>query len=182
MPRYLLLDRDGVINQRVVGGYVTSWAQFVFLPGALEALRFLAQNEYGAIVVSNQACVGKGLLSLSGLEEITRRFVQEVEIHGGRISGVYYCPHQVEDGCECRKPKPGLLLNAQKDHGFDFARTFFVGDSRTDLLAAEAVGCPTILLADGSPPACEDPGLRPRAVVRDLLEAAEFVINQRGDL
>jgi D-glycero-D-manno-heptose 1,7-bisphosphate phosphatase len=172
-----LLDRDGVINERVVGGYVTSWAQFVFLPDALEALRLLAQSGYQTIVVSNQACVAKGLLSSSGLEEITRRFIQEVEAHGGRIGGVYYCPHQVDDGCECRKPRPGLLLNAQKDHGFDFAHTFFVGDSENDLLAACAVGCPALLIAANTSADIGDHPWRPRAILPNLLAAVQFIIN-----
>jgi len=174
---YVLLDRDGVINERVMGGYVTSWEQFAFLPGALEGLRRLTQCGYIPIVVSNQAGVGKGLLSRETLDEITRRLLAQVEAAGGRLGGVYYCPHRDEDGCACRKPKPGLLFEAQKDHGFDFTETFLVGDSRSDLLAAQAVGCPAILVAAGAAPSLEGVATPPRAVVRDLAEAAEYIIS-----
>lgn len=106
--------------------------------------------------------------------------MQEVEAHAGRIDGVYYCPHGVGDGCECRKPKPGLLLRAQKDHGFDFAQTFFVGDSPTNLLAAKSVGCPAILIDQGGPAVTEEADLRPQAAVRDLREAAMYIVSRQG--
>ena len=90
MRASVLLDRDGVINRRIQNGYVTSWERFEFLPGALDALRLLAENDFAALVVSNQACVGKGLITAETLDEITTRFLQEVTRHGGRIHGVYY--------------------------------------------------------------------------------------------
>lgn len=124
LPRVVLLDRDGVINQRIVAGYVTAWEKFVFLPGALEALRLLTAKNYYPIVVSNQAGVGKGLMSAADLEEVTRQFVEEAARHGGLIRSVYYCTHRVEDNCPCRKPKPGLLLKAQAEHHFTFEDTF----------------------------------------------------------
>ena len=124
MSRFVLLDRDGVINRRVRGGYVASWTEFVFLPGVLDALRLLSENKFHSLVVSNQACVGKGLISMAELEDITRHFIKEVTESGGCIHGVYYCPHREEDKCGCRKPKPGLLLKARRRHGFDFAKTF----------------------------------------------------------
>jgi D-glycero-D-manno-heptose 1,7-bisphosphate phosphatase len=95
--RYVLLDRDGVINRRIFGGYVTSWDEFEFLPRALEALRLLAQNGYTALVVSNQACVAEGLLSSKDLDTITRRFLLEVALSRGNIAQVYYCRHRAED-------------------------------------------------------------------------------------
>ena len=150
MSRYILLDRDGVINRRTPNGYVTSWEQFEFLPRALDALRLLAEDGYRALVVSNQACVSKGLINSEGLAELTRRFAEEVEKNGGHIDGVYYCPHQDRDGCGCRKPKPGLLLQAHREHRFAFAQTFLVGDSELDLIAAHTVGCPAILVRAGN--------------------------------
>ena len=104
MPRFVLLDRDGVINQRIVGGYVTCWDKFIFLPGALEGLRLLTEKNYHVTVVSNQAGVGKGLMTAADLQEITRKFVKEVDAQGGRIRSVYYCTHRAEDDCPCRKP------------------------------------------------------------------------------
>ena len=107
MPGFVLLDRDGVINRRIIGGYVTCWEEFIFLPRALEGLRLLTEKNYQVAVVSNQAGVGKGLMTAADLQEITHKFIQDVEAHGGRICSVYYCTHRVEDNCSCRKPKPG---------------------------------------------------------------------------
>jgi len=104
--RYVLLDRDGIINRRMPGGYVTSWNQFEFLPRALEALCLLADNGYTALVISNQACVGEGLLSSENLDVITQRFLVEVALSGGNIAQVYYCRHSPQDRCGCRKPRP----------------------------------------------------------------------------
>ena len=176
MGKFVLLDRDGVINQRIIGGYVTSWPEFVFLPGVLDALRLLEQNQYAVLVLSNQAGVGKGLMSMLDLEEITRRFRERVEQHGGRIRAVYYCPHRKEDGCECRKPQPGLLIKAQREHQFSFSETVLIGDSQSDLLAARQVGCPAILVWNDDPAELAKLGCAPRAVVSGLYEAVQLII------
>jgi D-glycero-D-manno-heptose 1,7-bisphosphate phosphatase len=180
MPRFVLLDRDGVINQRIVGGYVTCWDQFVFLPGALEGLRLLTEKNFQVIVVSNQAGVGKALMTAADLQEITRRLVKEVEAQGGRICSVYYCTHRAEDNCSCRKPKPGLLLEAQAEHHFAFADTFLIGDSESDLLAAHAVGCPAIMVSNGPPASFARLASAPRATVPTLLAAAAFLLSNEG--
>jgi D-glycero-D-manno-heptose 1,7-bisphosphate phosphatase len=178
MSRFVLLDRDGVINRRIVSDYVTCWEGFVFLPSAREALLLLNEKNYRVIIVSNQAGVGKGLMTDVDLAEITRRFVADVEAQGGRILGVYYCTHRAEDGCECRKPKPGLLRRAQAEHHFDFGRTFLIGDNESDLLAAHAVGCPAIMVSDTPVAGLEELPHAPRVIVPNLLAAAEFLINK----
>jgi histidinol-phosphate phosphatase family protein len=109
----VLLDRDGVINRRIVKGYVKRWKDFAFLPGVLSALRMLRENGYQVLVVSNQSCVGRGLLSWEELQAITRRMQLEVALAGGAIEKVYYCHHAPGDDCSCRKPRPGLLLAAR---------------------------------------------------------------------
>jgi histidinol-phosphate phosphatase family protein len=174
--RFVLLDRDGVINQRIPGGYVTSWAQFKFLPGVLEALRALANANISVLIVSNQACVGKGLLTSEKLYEITQRLLMEVESNGGKIHGVYYCPHRPDDACNCRKPKPGLLTKAQSEHGFHFEETPLIGDSETDLIAAKSVGCPGILVTDGAIALSAGLSVSPIAVVKNLSEAVELIV------
>jgi D-glycero-D-manno-heptose 1,7-bisphosphate phosphatase len=141
-----LLDRDGIINRRMPGGYVTSWNQFEFLPRALEALRLLADSGYTALVLSNQACVAEGLLSSNDLDAITHRFLLEVALSGGNIAQVYYCRHSAQEECGCRKPRPGLLRRAGVEHRFVPQATFLVGDSPGDLRAADDAGCPMILV------------------------------------
>ena len=174
--RYVLLDRDGVINRRTAGGCVTSWEQFEFLPRVLDGLRLLAENGYAALVISNQACVGKNLLKVSELEAITQRFRLEVALAGGNIRQVYYCLHVPSDHCSCRKPQPGAILRAQLDYGFNPTTTYFIGDSISDLQAASAAGCPGVLLR-------RDAFLEPVAsratspvVVSSLYEAATMIV------
>lgn len=176
----VLLDRDGVINRRIENGYVSSWEQWGFLPGALEGLRLLRENGFRTLVVSNQAGVGKGLVSESRLRAITARFLKEVEKHGGRIQKVYYCTHRQEEACECRKPRPGLLIKAQKEFRFHFADAFMVGDSENDLRAAREVGCRAILISNGR--RARPAGFPYKAVEAfpDLLQAARFIIERTG--
>jgi D-glycero-D-manno-heptose 1,7-bisphosphate phosphatase len=175
-PKVILLDRDGVINRRIPGGYVTVWEQFVFLPGVLHALKRLAEEDLKVIVVSNQAGVGKGLLGEAALADITRQFVRPVEESGGKIHAVYYCPHRPDDGCQCRKPGPGLLLQAQRDHGFEFRDAVMVGDAESDVVAAHRVGCTSILIGDEDPSASRTRRHAPDWIFRDLREAVAFIL------
>ncbi|MGH9350645.1 MAG: D-glycero-alpha-D-manno-heptose-1,7-bisphosphate 7-phosphatase [Terriglobia bacterium] len=176
--RFILLDRDGVINRKVRNGYVATWNGFLFIPGALEALRLLTQAGYLPVVVSNQAGVGKGQITLSALNQITARFVRKVKACGGRIHKVYYCPHRKEAGCPCRKPRPGLLLKAQQENHFEFASTYFIGDSVSDMLAAEGAGCPAILVS-GNPASLVNGWFsRPKAIVPDLRSAVDFILSR----
>ena len=175
MARYILLDRDGVMNRKIPNGYVTSWSDFVFLPGALEALRLLNEAGYVSIVVSNQAGVGKGLMTLSRLDQITERFLKKVKAFGGRIHKVYYCTHRKEIRCQCRKPRPGLLLRARQENNIEFAETYLVGDSMSDWLAAKRVGCPMIMV-NGNPSSLAKEGVSgPKTIVPDLRSATDFI-------
>jgi D-glycero-D-manno-heptose 1,7-bisphosphate phosphatase len=141
----ILLDRDGVINRRIEQGYVTHWRAFEFLPGVTRAIRHLSTLGVPMLVVSNQACVGKGLLAADVLQTITRRFCREIKAHGGRIDAVYYCPHTSDQDCGCRKPRPGLLTEAAREWNVDLSRSVLIGDSESDLAAARSAGCPAIL-------------------------------------
>ena len=146
----IFLDRDGVINERVVGGYVTHWTEFRFLDGIVPVLRTLSRLHLPIIVVSNQSGVSKGLVGSRSLRHITTRFVDWLASHGARIDAAYYCPHTAEQACPCRKPKPGLLLSAAQDCRIDLSRSVLIGDALTDVQAAVAAGCPGILLNAGS--------------------------------
>src|SRR5271168_3847444 len=174
--RFVLLDRDGVINRRPAGGFVASWETFEFLPRALQALRLLNERGYTVLVISNQSCVGKGLLSSTELDSMPRRFLLEVALSGGHIAQVYYCRHRAEDHCNCRKPQPGMPLRACSDHGFTPEDTYFIGDSPEDLTAARAAGCPSLLIRrqaflENSAPQGDAP-----AVASNLYEAVEMIL------
>jgi D-glycero-D-manno-heptose 1,7-bisphosphate phosphatase len=146
--RAVFLDRDGVINENR-GDYVKSWEEFVFLPGALAALRRLAQSPFVVVVISNQSAVGRGLLSVERLEDIHRRMVGDVARCGGRIDAIEYCPHRPDEACDCRKPRPGLLRRAAREHNLDLPQSYFIGDSRSDVEAGINAGCQPVLVLTG---------------------------------
>ena len=143
----ILLDRDGVINERIHPGYVTRWDEFRFVAGIREAIAGLAEWGLPIIVVSNQAGVGKGLVKGASLSDLTNRFVTEVKNSRGRIDAVYYCQHTPEENCACRKPRTGLLTRAAEDWRLDLSRSVLIGDSANDLEAARAANCMSIFLA-----------------------------------
>ena len=176
--RHVLLDRDGVINRRLVNGYVTRWKDFEFLPGVLSALRLLRENGYTVLVVSNQSCVGRGLLSWEELQAITRRMLLEVALAGAAIDKVYYCPHAPGDECSCRKPQPGLLLQAMEEHQAWPAQIYMVGDSESDMEAAARAGCRSLLVQRSAFPHHGGAGGAFKNVVNDLLEAANLIIRR----
>ena len=139
----VILDRDGVLNKKAPKAhYVRSWSEFDWLPGARDALRVLRELGYRVIVVTNQAGIARGALTEEDLLAIHARMQDEAAAAGGGIDAIYWCPHGWDEGCECRKPAPGLLFRAQREHDLDLSRTLVVGDDERDAQAAEAAGCP----------------------------------------
>ncbi len=150
MKRAVFLDRDGVINRRAAEGeYITRWEDFQFLPGVAQAIWSLGQAGWSVIVVSNQRCVGRGLLTIDGLEGIHRKMQEELEQAGAKLDGIYYCPHDKELPCDCRKPSPGMLLSAAREHQIDLAASWMVGDSESDIEAGRRAGCRTVRISAG---------------------------------
>lgn len=130
----LFLDRDGTINKRWVGDYVQNWEQFEFLPGVLEAIAGFSTLFGKICIVTNQQGIGKGKMSAAQLHDIHTNMKAVIASAGGRIDGIYYCPHLSNAGCTCRKPLPGLALQAQQDFPeINFSRSVMVGDMMGDL-------------------------------------------------
>lgn len=144
----VFLDRDGVINWERAD-YVKCREEFEFLPGVLPALARLAALPQPIIVVTNQSAIGRRLMGRSALDDIHLYLHQCVTESGGRIDAFYVCPHHPDQGCLCRKPKPGLLLQAARDFRLNLANCVFIGDSVTDAGAAQAAGCPCCLVTTG---------------------------------
>jgi histidinol-phosphate phosphatase family protein len=145
----VILDRDGVLNERPPkADYVRRPEDVRWLPGAREALRLFADAGWRVIVVSNQAGVGRGIMTTGEVDVVNEHMRREAAEAGGRIDAVYYCPHGWDEGCACRKPRPGLLFRAQRDFHLDLTRTTFVGDDERDREAALAAGCHPALLSD----------------------------------
>lgn len=176
----ILLDRDGVINCRISSGYVTDWSEFRFVFGIKSVLAQLSRIGFPLIVVSNQAAVGKGIISAENLAEISRRFVASLHKAGTTIDAIYYCLHRQEDACSCRKPRPGLLQKAAREWHLDLSRCVMIGDSMGDIEAARAVNCNSILLTeDGGRGSCVVPEARSR-IARTPAEIPRLVFSLLG--
>ena len=150
--RTVFLDRDGVLNFRVEGGYVTHWSEFTLLPGVKDALRWLTESGFQLVIVSNQAGVAKGKLSGETLIEITQRALEEFHLAGGNIAGAFFCLHQPSDRCGCRKPQPGLLRKAMRELPVDADGSLMIGDSPADIQAGSAAGLRTIYVTEQATP------------------------------
>lgn len=151
VPMYpsIFLDRDGVLIENR-SDYVRDWSQVKIIPEAIRALSLAPIKKYKVVIVTNQSVVGRGLILLETAQEINQQLINLIRDHGGQIDGVYMCPHQPEDGCSCRKPLPGLLLQAAKDLSLDLQRSWMIGDAWSDVQAGEAAGMRgTILLKTG---------------------------------
>jgi histidinol-phosphate phosphatase family protein len=178
----IFVDRDGVINRKARGHrYVITSADLVLLPGAVEALALLSASKRHIFIVTNQRGVARGALTLEALERIHATLLDVLEASGVRISGIYTCVH--EGGtCLCRKPLPGLLLAAQRDHPrIEFPHSVVVGDSATDVQAGAALGCKTVLIGRGRHRSRELAVLRaagcaPAATAASLLAATQQFI------
>ncbi|MCS6829945.1 MAG: HAD family hydrolase [Armatimonadota bacterium] len=178
----LFLDRDGVINTDPVQ-FVTRPEELQLIPSSAEAIARFNALQVPVIVCSNQSGVAKGLYTLDILEQISERLQQMLGEYGAHIDAFYYCPHDDADGCDCRKPKPGLLLRAAQEHAITLERSVFVGDSWRDIIAGRTAGVKTVLVMSGhvkpemlgSPEITNHP---PDHVASDLKEAMEWILRQ----
>lgn len=177
----IFLDRDGVLNENRAD-YVRSWEQFAFLPGTFAAMRALSSLGAPIVVVTNQAGVGRGLIPTEAIDDIHQRMSAEIVSHGGRIEQILWCPHTVDDACDCRKPSPGMLVHAAEQLGIDLAASILVGDAETDIEAGRRAGCRTVLVMTGrgreavnALATARRGGIVPDAVAADLSAAVPFV-------
>ena len=177
----VFLDRDDTIIRDV--GYLRDPRGLEFLPGAVQALRMLQEKRMALILISNQAGVGRGWLRGRDLERVHARLIKLLAQRGIALRSAYYCPHAPWEGCKCRKPRPGLLCRAAREHGLDLTRSFMVGDKLSDVAAGCRAGCRTVLL--GAAPALRTtpapgPDEVPDLVAPDLLTAAHWIVARIG--
>ena len=184
----VFLDRDGVLNE--TNGYVDTPEKLRLLPGVAEAIRRLNDSDHLAIVVTNQPVVARNMTTLAGLDEIHKKLETELGEQHAWLDGIFACPHHPDRGfpgenpafkvaCDCRKPKPGLIHQAQARFNIDMARSWIVGDSARDILCGRAAGVATIGVRTGE--GCQDlpADLRPDFLVADLAEAVGLVLGGR---
>ncbi len=149
MRAAVFLDRDGVIIENRPD-HVKSWSEVRFFDGSLAAMRRLAASRRAIVIVSNQAVVGRGLLDEEVAWQLQGQIVAAIVAGGGRIDASYLCPHHPQAGCACRKPAPGMLLQAARDLDLDLSRSWLIGDACSDLQAARAAGVRGILVRTGA--------------------------------
>ena len=178
--RYVFLDRDGVINKDSPY-YVKSWSEFEFLPGSLDAIRLLTENNYQVVIITNQSIINRKMASLDDLEFTHSMMKKVVRESGGEIKDIFFCPHKPEDGCSCRKPEPGLILQARIKYGIDVKNSVMVGDSAKDIECAKRAGCGyAVLVKTGNYEQAisilEEKMISPDHIAPDLFEAAGWII------
>jgi D-glycero-D-manno-heptose 1,7-bisphosphate phosphatase len=188
MNRAVFIDRDGTISEEV--GYINHVSRFRLFPYSAAALKQLHDNGYLAIVITNQAGVARGYFSEEMVQAIHQQMTMDLEISGARLDAIYYCAHHPTVGeppyqldCDCRKPKPGLLLRAARDYNIDLANSWMVGDRYSDIELAANAGVKSALVLSGYGRGewehqLDNWTIQPDLVAEDLLAA----VNQIGNL
>jgi D-glycero-D-manno-heptose 1,7-bisphosphate phosphatase len=180
----VFLDRDGVINKEK--GYVHTVDEFHFIDGVFAACREMSKAGYRLIIITNQAGIARGYYKEEDFHYLTKWMLNEFQKHGVQIDGVYHCPHHPVHGvgdyrrdCDCRKPAPGMILRAAKDHSLDLRHSILIGDKATDIEAGRAagVGC-CVLLLTGHPLSNKDLE-NADAVFPGLQGAASAIVNDQ---
>jgi D-glycero-D-manno-heptose 1,7-bisphosphate phosphatase len=171
------LDRDGVINRRAPEGqYITRWEEMHFLPGVAEAIALLNRSGFLVIVVSNQRCVASGLVTSEEVDSLHQQMCVALAKDGAKIDAVYYCPHELYPACDCRKPQPGMLLEAARTHDINLAESWMVGDSDIDIEAGKNAGCRTARLLENGDRAC----FTATITAPSLLGAVQLILKETG--
>lgn len=144
----VLLDRDGTLNESP-DGWVTEVADFVPIPGAFEAVARLCRAGWPVAIATNQSCVGRGLATMEQIDRVHAECARLAAEHGAAFDGIFVCPHAPDEGCACRKPLPGLLLEAAHRREYDLFRSYYIGDSERDLVAGRTAGATALLVLTG---------------------------------
>jgi D-glycero-D-manno-heptose 1,7-bisphosphate phosphatase len=180
MKKYILLDRDGVINHDS-DDFIKSPEEWLPLEKSLEAIALLNQHGYKIAVITNQSGIARGYLSKKMLNIIHAKMRDEVSRVGGSIEEIYFCPHQASDECKCRKPKAGLIKQFAADYGVDLSQIYFIGDSLRDIQASQNAGTIPVLVKTGNGVKTlqENPEfLTSLLIFENLYDAAKSIINR----
>lgn len=170
----LFLDRDGTINKEMVEGYVLNWGQFIFNDGSLQAIKKLSYLFGHTLIVTNQRPIAINLMTEDELNKLHESMMSTIRVTGGNIDKIYFCPHDRDEGCDCRKPNTGMAHQAKYDYpDIDFKRSVIVGNTDRDINFGGALGMLTILISENEPEQDIDPSYR----FGSLLEFAEALVS-----
>ncbi len=181
MEKVVFLDRDGVISKDSAD-HIKSWDEFHFLPNAKEAIKLLTDHGFHIVLITNQSVIARGMTTIEGLEFMHNNMKGEIEEYGGKIEKIYYCPHHPDEGCDCRKPKPGMLLRAIKENNIDPTKSFMVGDRMMDVEVGKKVGCKTVIIpSERGQMEMRESSIKPDYVAKDLLDTSKWIIKNYTD-
>lgn len=170
--RAVFLDRDGTMAEDV--SYCRRPEDFELFPNTAKAIKLLKEYGFKVIVVTNQSGIARGYFTEETLAKIHEKMKGELAKEGAWVDAIYYCPHHPDDNCECRKPRPGMVLQAVKDFGIDLEHSFVIGDLQMDIDMGITIGCKTILIGD--PPLVNKGEAKPDATALDVLEGAYSIV------
>ena len=181
LKKFVFLDRDGVIN-RDSSAYIKSWEEFNFLPGSLDGIRQLTEDGFTIIVITNQSAINRGMIPRQRLSDMHTNMKEAIHSAGGLITDIFFCPHTPQENCNCRKPKPDLILKAQKAYDINLSNAVMVGDSAKDIQCARNAGCgKTVLVQTGNFTEAQktlaQQNISPDHIAEDLLAAAAWIIS-----
>ena len=184
LKKVVFLDRDGTIN-RDSTSYIKGRSEFEFIPGSTDAIRNLTANGFTVIVITNQSGLARKFISFAELNAMHAMMSREVASAGGKITDIFFCPHLPHAGCDCRKPAPGMIIQAQQKYNIELPDAVMVGDSVTDINCSRNAGCGwSVLVKSGIDPDVEikikKSPFTADLVARDLFEAAEWIIANRA--
>ncbi|MDR2636774.1 MAG: D-glycero-beta-D-manno-heptose 1,7-bisphosphate 7-phosphatase [Zoogloeaceae bacterium] len=179
--KLVILDRDGVINYDSAL-YIKNPAEWKPIPGSLEAIARLNHAGYKVVIATNQSGIGRGLFDMDTLNAIHEKMYKALFAVGGRIDAIFYCPHPADAGCDCRKPKPGMLKRIAACFNTDLSHVPSIGDSLRDLQAGAAVGCQPMLVLTGKGERTREKGELPPGTLEfpDLAHAVEHILSKEN--
>lgn len=170
LDRAVFLDRDGVINEKAPeGSYITDLSHFKLLPGAVDAIAKLNERKFRTFVITNQRGLARGMVSPASMATMHEYLNNAVRRANGRIEKIYVCPHDYVDDCNCRKPRPGMLLAAAREFDLDLNKSWMIGDSMIDAEAGRRAGCRTAYIGEGQCQTADLNGASLEQVVAQLL-------------
>jgi D-glycero-D-manno-heptose 1,7-bisphosphate phosphatase len=148
IPKLVILGRDGILNE-FREDHIKAIEEWVSVPGALEAVSRMNHAGWHAVVATNQSGIGRGMIDMASVNAVHAHMMRSLQSLGGRLDAVFFCPHTVDEGCDCRKPLPGMMLEIGRRYGVDLGQVPMVCDTLRDLQAAQAAGCEPHLVRTG---------------------------------
>jgi D-glycero-D-manno-heptose 1,7-bisphosphate phosphatase len=182
LQHVVFLDRDGVIN-RDSPDYVKNWSEFEFLPESIAAIRFLTLSGFTLIVITNQSAIGRKITSAEDVGHIHAMMQECLKAEGCEIKDIFLCPHRPDEGCNCRKPKPGMILSAQQKYRIDLSTAYMVGDNASDIECGRNAGCRYVVLVKSDKTSAvlnilSEKHIVPDHVADNLYEAAKLIVGE----